>query len=97
MKITLLMGGPDGSSLKVVPPFEGSDHANVPGAKCPHCNHEPLQIQGTGKHIKNHSTYAAGAVCTSCDKYVGEINAKVNTLFGIEEDELVFRMGAKIY
>jgi hypothetical protein len=83
MKTTLLMGDPSGRPLKVVQPYEGADHANVPKAQCPHCKQEPLQVQGTGKRIKSHDTYSAGAICTN--------------LFGLEEDERVFSMGVKIY
>ena len=93
MKIRLKMGG---KTFKVKQPYEGASYANVPDAKCPHCSEE-LVIQGTGKHIASYDTYAAMAICVKCEKPVGEIQAKVNTLFGLEEDERVFSMGVKIY
>jgi hypothetical protein len=93
MKIHLMM---DGVKHKVVPPYEGASHADVPGQNCPHCKKE-LRVQGTGKHIKSFDTYASVGICVACEKPVGEIQAKVNTLFGLEEDERVFSMGVKIY
>lgn len=86
----------DGKKHKVVPPYEGASYANVPDIVCPHCGKD-LQVQGTGKRISGHDTYVAGAVCTACDKLVGELRLKVSTIFGLEEDEAVFRLGVKIY
>ena len=93
MKTTLVMA--DGRH-KVVTPYEGAAYANVPDVDCPHCK-KPLQVQGTGKHIDSYDTYAATAICTACEKAVGKLEVKVNTLFGLEEDERVFSMGVKIY
>ena len=85
-----------GKKHRVKPPYEGAAYANVPDQDCPHCA-KPLQVQGTGKRIASRDTYAANAICTSCEKPVGELQVKVNTLFGLEEDERVFSMGVKIY
>lgn len=93
MKITLKMKG---STHKVKLPYEGASYAEIPDMKCPHC-HEDLTVQGTGKHIASHDTYAADAICVKCKKFVGELQAKVNTLFGIEEDQRVFSMGIRIF
>ena len=86
----------DGTPHKVVPPYSGAEYADVPDVDCPKCS-EPLQVQGAGKHIVEYDTYASTAVCTKCHEAVGELRLKVNTLFGLEEDERVFSMGIKIY
>ena len=79
-------------------PFPEADAAVVqPPAPCPHCGAEEMKVQGTGKHIESQDTYASNAITTCCSKHVGTIRAKVNTLFGIEEDERVFSMGVRIY
>ena len=85
-----------GKKVKVKVPYEGAAYTDVPEHVCPCCG-EPLQVQGTGKRIASFDTYAAVAVCTACDRPVGELQVKVNTLFGLEEDERVFAQGAKIY
>lgn len=86
MKLTLkpASGGP---ALKLVA-SEAFATADVP---CPHCKATPLRVQGTGKRIASHDTYAAEAVAMCCDRHVGEIRAQVSTLFGLEEDERVAR------
>lgn len=85
-----------GKTFKVKMPYDGASYADVPDAKCPHCS-EDLTVQGTGKRIKDYDMYEAGAICVKCKKAVGELQMKVNTLFGLEEDERVFSMGIKVY
>jgi hypothetical protein len=85
-----------GRTFKVKVPYEGASYADVPDVKCPLCN-EDLTVQGTGKRIKNYDTYEAGAICVKCKKLVGELQVKVSTFFGLEEDERVFSMGIKVY
>lgn len=92
-KATLTIGK---ETFAVAVPYEGCSYADVPSVVCPHCG-EPLQVQGTGKRIATRDTYAATAICTTCEKPVGELKLKVNTLFGLEEDERVFSMGVRIY
>jgi hypothetical protein len=86
----------NGKKHKVAPPYEGASYADVPNQKCPRCE-ESLQVQGTGRRIASYDTYTAPAICTACEKVVGELQVKVNTLFGIEEDERVFQSGVRIY
>jgi len=93
MKPVLILGD---KRHKVKTPYEGASYADVPDVECPHCK-KPLQVQGTGKRIAGHDIYRAPAICTACEKLVGELEVKVNTLFGLEEDERVFSMGVKIY
>lgn len=67
---------------------DGGLCATAEGA-CPGCGAEPFLIQGTGRHRFNRDTYKAGGVSKCCSQNVGWIFAKVDTLFGIEEDEAV--------
>jgi len=65
--------------------------------ECPNCKDRPVILTGGGKHIAGYDTYEAPAICCKCEKVVGTFYAKVSTIFGLEEDEAVMRMGAKIY
>lgn len=47
------------------------------------------KISGTGIKHHNHDTFFADAIALCCKKKIGTIETKVETLFGIEEDELV--------
>jgi hypothetical protein len=92
-KLVLVMGN---RKIRLKQPEEGVAKVEVPKEVCPHCK-ENLVVAGGGKRIKNHDTYAAPAVCLACNHWVGELELKVSTLFGLEEDERVFSMGFKIY
>lgn len=81
---------------KAEPPFEGADHAVVEGA-CPLCGATPFKVQGTGRRIQSHDTYAADTVTMCCEKPGGELRVTVNTLFGIREDEEVLRGRCRVY
>lgn len=93
MKVTFKMGD---KSYKIKKGDFPSLTAAIDNVICPHCQ-EPLEVQGTGKRISGYDTYTADAVCVKCQRLVGELVAKVNTLFGLEEDNRVFSMGVKIY
>lgn len=93
-------GKPD-KTAKLKKPKPDEIAAEVIGVKC-QCGAEPMFVSGAGKRISQdpklkHDTYEADAVCTKCSGHVGIIFAKVDTLFGIEEDERVFNMGVRIY
>jgi hypothetical protein len=82
-------------------PEEDAAAVEIPGIKC-QCGAEPLVVQGAGRRISvnpklRHDTYEADAVCVKCDGHVGKLYAKMNTLFGLEEDEAVMHFGAKVY
>lgn len=85
-----------GVTHKIKTPYEGASYADVLEMVCPHCGEE-LRVQGTGRRITSRDTYAASALCVACETVVGELRLKVDTLFGLEEDEAVFRLGVKIY
>jgi hypothetical protein len=95
MKIILVR--PNGKRLPAKLPYEGADFA-VLVTGCPECGaHEP-KLQGTGRRpSKDGRAWEADAVALCCDRHVGTLRCEMNTLFGVEEDERVFRMGIKIY
>ena len=90
-----------GAVLKIEPQ-ESGDRAHAPGA-CPHCGATPFAVAGSGKSIEKPAgggpsdTYRADGGCLACGRYVGVIRVKVSTLFGLEEDEAVARLGVRIY
>lgn len=99
MKIRLHLTS--GEVRKAAPPAPDAPYAIADGA-CPRCGSAPFRVQGTGKRIASHDTYAADAVATCCDQHVGELRATVSTLFGLREDEAVTRyvtltVGGKVY
>ena len=59
-------------------------HAEIEA--CPRCGATPGVIQGTGITHHNHDTYFAPAVATCCDAPIGTIETRVDTFFGIDED-----------
>ena len=97
-KLTLTMGA-GGPVYKVAPPFDGADHAVVEGLDaCPGCKAKaPVKVAGSGRRIESHDTYAADAVTLCCKGWVGTLRAKCDTLFGLEEDEAIGRLGVRIY
>jgi hypothetical protein len=77
--------------------YADADHAIADGC-CPTCHAVPFRVQGTGRRIAaDDRAYEAGAVCLACAQIVGTLRVEVNTLFGLREDEAVFRSGVKIY
>lgn len=74
------------------------DHATVDGpGGCPKCGAHPLRVQGTGRRIAaDDRAYEADAVAMCCSQPCGIIRAEVSTLFGLREDEAVFRSGLVI-
>ena len=99
MKLTLT--DLDGMVHKLDKSAVGEETA-VTTLTCPHCGEENIDIAGTGKRFdpdNSYDTYRADAVhaADSCGKMIGVLRAKTETLFGIEEDEAVFRMGTKLY
>jgi hypothetical protein len=69
----------------------GADHVVADGC-CPSCRAAPFRVQGTGRRIAaDDRAHEADAVCLACRKIVGTLRVEVNTLFGLREDEAVFR------
>jgi hypothetical protein len=87
----------DGKKTRGSEPFEGADHAVIDGA-CPRCGAAPFKVQGTGRRIaQDDQAYEADGVSVCCSDHVGVLRLEVSTLFGLREDEAVFRSGVKIY
>lgn len=94
MKITLKL--PNGSVRQVPTPADGATSVHVPG-KCPSCGASEFRVSGGEQSIDGHDTYAAPARCLDCHARVGQLRVKVNTLFGLEEDERVLNGRARVY
>ena len=87
MDITFKVEG-ERAARKCVLPFPESPLVDVAG-ECPHCQNIPFKARGDGNITRGHDTYEARALCCNCGVYVGQIVAKVSTIFGIEEDDRV--------
>lgn len=93
MKITLHSRG------KIFPaqlPHAKADFVLVDECVCPHCK-ESLKAKGNGDVTHDFDTYYALAYCVSCGGAVGQIQTKVNTIFGIDEDNAVLNGRARVY
>lgn len=64
---------------------------------CPGCGATPFMVQGHGRHRHTHDTLRAAGTATCCGDSVGYIYAKMDTLFGLEEDEAVLNGRARVY
>ncbi len=88
----------DGTTHKVVQPYDGADRAHVPSlATCPRCARKAddagLAVAGYDKHIASHDTYQAHGYALCCRQALGTITATVSTIFGLHEDEAVLVRG----
>ena len=95
MKITLQIGK---RTLEAKLPYEGAPHVAVEGHSCPKCRPAvtPLLLRGVYRHY-DHDTYYSDAHCVACGTHVGELRAKVETIFGIEEDTRVLHGRCRVY
>lgn len=76
-------------------PFHGADHVIV--QVCPACSTEVARARGLGISHRDHDTYYAAARMECCGAE-GRMEARVETIFGIEEDEAVLVHGrARVY
>lgn len=64
--------------------------------KCPGCAAEPFLVRGGNMRIHDDETWVANGRCVNCNDPVGYIYARVETVFGLEEDEAV-RQRARVY
>lgn len=94
--ITLLVDGQ--ARRKVTLPSQDALTATPEGA-CPGCGTSPFQVQGMGRRPSSDDrAWEADAQALCCKKLVGVLRLDVNTLFGVREDEAVFRQaGVRIY
>lgn len=96
MKITVEIIGGEKRSAK-----PQGDHVVVSGS-CPHCEAEPFDakpfnVRGKGITKTDRDSYYADGYCLKCDERVGMIRVKVDTIFGVEEDERVLNGPWKVY
>ena len=61
-----------------------------------HCGGEHLTARG-GDPTIDYDTYTSKAVCAVCGDHLGTLTVRVNTLFGIEEDQRVLNGRARVY
>jgi hypothetical protein len=96
LKITVDVGG---TTLKATHPQPGAEHVVVELEACPNCRKAaPLRVLGRAKRIESHDTYAAEAIALCCGTTIGVVRVKVETLFGLDEDEAVLTDGrARVY
>lgn len=76
-------------------PFAGADHVVI--ARCPDCGQAPCRVRGTGITHHDHDTYYARAVALCCRAAIGGMETKVETIFGIKEDEAVLNGRPRVY
>jgi len=96
VKVTLHLAGGGVHVCKV--PYPGANRVFVEAA-CPECKAEaPIDIRGRGIKSHDHDTYYADAEHVGCGGSLGTLHAKVDTIFGIEEDEAMLKHGrARVY
>jgi len=75
---------------------EGDSFCTVDG-ECPTCGESSFKVRGTGKRIGAHDEWHADGFAICCDEHVGTLVVKVDTIFGIEEDEAVLNGRARVY
>ena len=113
MKITVQISDrydPNGSVYKARCPYDGCDHVIIElDTPCPACkskNHCDLlsdpsfgefKISGAHQFIESYDTYACDAIALCCRQRIGVMRVKVDTIFGIEEDERVLNGPWKTY
>lgn len=73
----------------------GQGSARAEG-KCPGCGLEPFFVVGHGASRHSRDTLRAGGRSVCCGEAVGWIYAKIDTIFGLEEDEAV-RARCRVY
>ncbi len=77
-------------------PFAGADHALVDAA-CPICKTPaPLKVRGVSPS-HDHDTWSADAMAVCCGARIGQLQAKVSTIFGIDEDRAVLNGRPRVY
>lgn len=96
MKIEVKIRG--GGTAKAKQPYAEAQHVVAEGATCPACGDSPLKVAGeAGATTESFDVIAGGAVCLRCRSRIGEIRAKLSTLFGVEEDRAVLSGRFRVY
>ena len=94
--VLLRLDGEEYTPVEEPAPGDPSVRFPVP---CPGCSPraEEIRVRGTGISRRTHDACIAAAVCASCGGKMGEIVARVDTIFGLEEDERVLRGRPRVY
>lgn len=70
----------------------------IVNSACPLCRRSILRASGLGFPVATgHDTYESDARCIDCQQVIGRITVKVDTIFGIEEDNAVLHGRARVY
>lgn len=93
MKITITLA--DGS-VRRLSPLPSGERAIAEGS-CPACGAAELPVAGRGRYVETRDTYAARGVALCCGEDIGIIRARVDTIFGVEEDERVLHGRCRVY
>lgn len=89
MTVTLEIAG----GTRYVAPADGQPFAIAAGA-CPGCSATPFRVRGLKRRRdQNDRDYVADAVCCDCAAPVGLLRARMDTFFGLAEDEAVLEYG----
>jgi len=87
---------PDGTRLRLAPDPGDRFARCADGVTCPACGVDPLCVAGCGVHPgPGHDELTAAGRCYVCDADVGQIVAKVSTIFGTAEDTAVETMARR--
>jgi hypothetical protein len=73
---------------------ENGEHVTI--VACPTCRAAQPPIRGTGITHRGHDTYYARAIARCCGAAL-RMETRVDTIFGIEEDERVLRGRPRVY
>ena len=94
MKVKVIVNG---VTYKATMPYEGATFVEIQEA-CPCCGHAgPTKVHGIGNYHNDYDTHYSDAGFPCCHYRSGTIEAKVNTLFGIDEDRAVGSLGVRIF
>lgn len=64
-------------------------HVGIASGACPGCGANPFCVVGGNKRIHNPNMLKADGRCKKCGDAVGYVFARVDTIFGLEEDRAV--------
>ena len=95
MKITIVTKG---GTFKARLPYKGADSVFVSreAHDCPETGGDEISVYGGTTH-NDHDTHYAKCYCRVCGESVGQIQVKVKTLFGIDEDRAVLQGRPRVY
>lgn len=94
MKVWLEIQRESGIDKRKIDP---SNTVGIVEGACPGCGAVPFYVQGTGTHKHSKDVLRANGISKCCGDPVGYIFAKVDTIFGLEEDMNVLNGRARVY